>query len=64
MAIKRNKVEGEFNPALQLPYEIRLQDFELAIQDLYDLFFDINSTLLQKGLGRLEDILERRKATL
>jgi len=36
----------------------------LAIQDLYDLFFDVNSTLLQKGLGRLEDILERRKATL
>jgi hypothetical protein len=34
------------------------------MQDLYDLFFDINGTLLQKGLGRLEDILERRKATL
>lgn len=64
MAIIRNKVEGVFNRDLQLPYELRFQDFELAIQDLYDLFFDVNSTLLQKGLGRLEDILERRKATL
>jgi hypothetical protein len=64
VALRRNKVEGEFNSALALPYELRPQDFELAMQDLYDLFFDINGTLLQKGLGRLEDILERRKATL
>jgi hypothetical protein len=64
VAFRRNKVEGVFNPDLPLPYELRPQDFELAIQDLYDLFFDINGTLLQKGLGRLEDILERRKATL
>ena len=64
MAFRRNKVEGVFNPDLPLPYELRPQDFELAIQDLYDLFFDINGILLQKGLGRLEDILERRKATL
>jgi hypothetical protein len=64
VAFRRNKVEGVFNPDLPLPCELRPQDFELAIQDLYDLFFDINGILLQKGLGRLEDILERRKATL
>jgi hypothetical protein len=64
VAIKRNKVEGVFNPDLPLPFELRPQDFELAIQDLYDLFFDLNGTLQAKGLGRLEDILERRKATL
>jgi hypothetical protein len=64
VAIRRNKLDGTFNPDLTLPYELRLQDFELAMQDLYDLFFDVNGTLLQKGLGRLEDILERRKATL
>jgi hypothetical protein len=64
VALRRNKVEGVFNPDLSLPYELRPQDFELAMQDLYDLFFDINGALLQKGLGRLEDILERRKATL
>jgi hypothetical protein len=51
VAFRRNKVEGVFNPDLPLPYELRPQDFELAIQDLYDLFFDINGTLLQKGLG-------------
>ena len=64
MAISRNKCGGVFNPDLPLPYELRPQDFELALQDVYDLFFDVNSTLLDKGLGRLEDILERRKATL
>jgi hypothetical protein len=64
VALRRNRVQGVFNPDLLLPFELRPQDFELAIQDLYDLFFDINGTLLQKGLGRLEDILERRKATL
>lgn len=34
------------------------------MQDVYDFFFDVNQTLLDKGLGRLEDILEKRKATL
>jgi hypothetical protein len=53
VALRRNKVEGVFNPDLALPYELRPQDFELAMQDLYDLFFDINGTLLQKGLGGL-----------
>ena len=34
------------------------------MQDVYDFFHDVNTTLLDKGLGRLEDILEKRKATL
>ena len=34
------------------------------MQDVYDFFYDVNNTLLEKGLGRLEDILEKRKATL
>ncbi len=36
----------------------------MAMQDVYDLFFDLNTALLEKGLQRLEDLLERRKATL
>lgn len=64
MPIQRNRVDGLFNTALQLPYELRGQDFALAMQDVYDFFFDVNQVLLSKGLGRLEDILERRKATL
>jgi hypothetical protein len=43
---------------------LRLADFALAMQDVYDFFHAVNVTLLDKGLGRLEDILEKRKATL
>jgi len=53
-----NKVDpGKFNEHAHLPYELRLQDFEIAIQDVYDFFFDVNSFLLKKGLQRLEDML-------
>jgi hypothetical protein len=45
----------KFNQAARLPYELRLADFELAMQDIYDLLFDINAALLSRGLLRLED---------
>lgn len=64
MKILRNKVRGEFNGQLSLPYELRVEDFQLAMQDVYDFFYDVNSSLLRKGLQRLEEVLERRKATL
>lgn len=58
MPIVRNKVEtGNFNRDLQLPYELRLQDFELAMQDVYDFFYDVNAHLTGKGLQRLDDML-------
>src|SRR3970282_1199122 len=40
-----------------LPYELRLDDFKLAMQDVYDFFFDVNSHLVGKGLERLDDML-------
>jgi len=40
-----------------LPYELRLEDFKLAMQDVYDFFFDVNSHLVTKGLDRLDDML-------
>lgn len=46
-----------FNPALELPYELRLKDFEIAMQDVYDFFFDVNTNLIGKGLPRLDDML-------
>ncbi len=46
-----------FNPDASLPYSLRLQDFEVAMQDVYDFFFDVNSLFLEKGLPRLDDIL-------
>lgn len=58
MAIERNHPKREwFNQSAFLPYELRLQDFEIAMQDVYDLFFDLNSGLIAKGLERLDDFL-------
>lgn len=58
MAILRNNVDGtKFNTAARLPYELRVKDFELAMQDVYDFFYDVNTGLVAKGLERLDDFL-------
>lgn len=46
-----------FNPEVSLPYELRLGNFEGAMQDVYDFFADVNELLLAKGLHRLDDML-------
>jgi hypothetical protein len=54
----RNTVQADsFNQEAQLPYELRLKDFEMAMQDVYDFFYDVNSLLSRKGLERLDDML-------
>ena len=56
--VERNQVDRDnFNRDLQLPYQLRLQDFESAMQDIYDFFFDVNSRLIDRGLERLDDML-------
>ena len=58
MSIVRNAVDPEkFNNVAKLPYELRLKDFEMAMQDVYDFFYDVNSHLMRKGLRRLDDML-------
>lgn len=58
MAVVRNQVEAQkFNAAADLPFELRLQDFQIAIQDVYDFFYDVNTLLTRKGLQRLDDML-------
>jgi hypothetical protein len=58
MAITRNIVSMDgFNTDLALPFELRLEDFRMAVQDVYDFFFDVNSTLQGKGLQRLDEML-------
>ncbi len=58
MPAERNRPKREhFNVQAQLPFQLRLEDFEIAMQDVYDLFFDVNSGLLEKGLERLDDFL-------
>ena len=46
-----------FNTALELPFELRLADFQIAMQDVYDFFFDVNTLFDRKGLPRLDDNL-------
>lgn len=56
--IARNRVvRDHFNLDAALPYELRLQDFEMALQDVYDFFHDVNTLLLGKGLQRLDNML-------
>jgi hypothetical protein len=58
MAVARNQVETDkFNSSASLPFELRLQDFQIAIQDVYDFFYDVNTLLTRKGLQRLDDML-------
>lgn len=56
--LKRNTVNStKFNPKARLPFELRPKDFELAMLDVYDFFFDVNTQLTSKGLERLDDTL-------
>jgi hypothetical protein len=58
MPAKRNRPKRDrFNQRATLPFQLRLEDFELATQDVYDLFYDVNTGLLEKGLERLDDFV-------
>lgn len=48
---------SKFNKAAALPFQLRLKDFEVGMQDVYDFFFDVNEMLLKRGLHRLDDML-------
>lgn len=64
MGIERKSVDrSRLNQEAELPYELRLLDFEAAMQDVYDFFHDVNRFLTRKGLGRLEDTLRRSSRT-
>ncbi len=50
MPISRRIARTEaFNPNAVLPYELRIKDLELAMQDVYDFFHDVNSGLVHRG---------------
>lgn len=56
--IQRNRVDSTaFNEQADLPFQLRLKDFELAMQDIYDFFHDVNTALIGKGLQRMDDML-------
>ena len=58
MPLARNTVNhAGFNHNLDLPYQLRLDDFSSATAGVYDFFFDVNEQLTSKGLRRLDDML-------
>lgn len=57
-AIPRELVDEDgFNRGLPLPYSLRVEDFHMAMQDIYDFLHDVNNHLVAKSLRRLEDML-------
>lgn len=54
---KKTVDASKFNQSVVLPYQLRLQDFQMAMQDVYDFFYDVNSHMAGKGLERLDDML-------
>jgi hypothetical protein len=58
MPTQRNHPDQtKFNPQAILPFELRLNDFAMAMQDVYDFFHDVNVGLVEKGLERLDDMV-------
>jgi hypothetical protein len=58
MTAERNRPKRDnFNALAELPFQLRLEDFAIAMQDVYDLFYDVNTGLLDKGLERFDDFL-------
>ncbi len=58
MPLKKQVLDlSAFNAKATLPFSLRLKDFEIAMQDVYDFFHDVNGTLLSKGLHRMDDML-------
>ena len=47
----------KFNHEASLPYMLRLEDFGLVMQDVYDFFFDVNTHLSERGLKRFDEML-------
>lgn len=57
MPVRQTVDVARLNQNAVLPFELRLQDFQIAMQDVYDFFFDVNTMFQQKGLPRYEEVL-------
>ncbi len=55
--VRQTPDPSKFHPDAELLYMLRLEDFGLVMQDIYDFFFDVNTHLSAKGLKRLDDML-------
>lgn len=58
MITRRNVDVSRFTPAGELlPYNLRILDFQSAMQDVYDFFYDVNVHFRERNLPRLDDML-------
>ena len=58
MAKKASVLKTAFNTeATSLPFALRISDFEVALQDVYDFFSDVNELLSSKARHRLDDMM-------
>lgn len=58
MSIERAVPDTQaFNTQAALPFNLRWQDFDLAMRDVYDFLNDVNTGLIEKGLARMDDML-------
>jgi hypothetical protein len=55
--LKSRPDPAKFNEGANLPFQLRLTDFQAAMQDVYDFFYDVNTLLTRRGLQRLDDML-------
>lgn len=61
MPLERATVDSsKFNDTFKYPFNLRRQDFELAMQDVYDFLYDINRNLLDRDLRRLDDMARKQ----
>lgn len=49
--------QAALNIAAVLPFSLRIEDFQMAMQDVYDFFHDVNTLFDDRGLPRLEEVL-------
>ena len=58
LSVPRSVVDvNAFNSELKLPYSLRRQDFHMAMQDVYDFLYDVDSHLVARSLRRFESML-------
>ena len=57
MPIREKPDSTKFNAAAELPYQLRVEDFSMVMQDVYDFFYDVNTHLSKKGIKRLDEML-------
>lgn len=57
MQSRQTVVRDWFNPDAVYPFNLRSLDFEGAMQDVYDFFYDVNLHLHDRQLARLDDML-------